>query len=1139
MSRLIKCPQSEQLLLLIGDNNAIAMSDDLLKHVSECGVCSAVLVELIERDPLAKRLVHVGWPPSRASLEDQSLSLQIADAVETQLNGLDNTIGISPRRLDSTLDLSWLEPSEGPDELGRLGKFRVIRLLGRGGMGAVFEAEDSRLQRRVALKVILPGLSVDRSIADRFLHEARSAAAVHNPHVVTIFEVGQSGSIPYLAMELLKGESLEDRLAKDGRIDPLEASAIAAQVAVGLAAAHRQGVLHRDIKPANIWIEFDEHSSEQIPKVKLLDFGLAKSMIEQNMMTQSGLLIGTLQYLSPEQARGEKLDARSDLFSLGCVLYRMLSGQLPFRGKDAMSQLYALANTKPARLDTLVPHLPENLVQLTHRLLAEDVASRPSNASDLAADLNSIDLEQGTVTASLPSTVKSSPVATFNGGNRWGFRNGSRWLLAGLFPVTILLGVILLTFKDKDGKETKIKIEVPDGTSLLSVDESKSPSADLNATELKDRPSVSDDMNRRDKATDLRDPNVVDIRFQADGIDSAERLKWMPQELVAVIGQHRDRHWSGVSQVRFHPSGDFFLTIPSTGDTACLRDSKLLTKFDGALDEKLARWAFSNMGEEFSTDGQLLASANQVFKVGHSDPHHPTITLDQTLPTNDNQFGYYDVAIHDNRWLIVGANEPGGLMVWDVTVKPAKLVKKIPSGILVQSMSLSKDGQKLVVCSEGIVYLWDVDWRDVSDPVFNMRQEKISAGHAALSADGLTLVTGGEGYPTTEIRDLSVSPALLQQTIEGGRIFSFSKDDKRLAIAAGIGIQLYEYIDNTWVRRIVMADGMSVVTSLAWSPTEDQLVAGDLHGGIHVWNTSVNPPKKQNPSIPVSSVLDMVIAPDGKTAILQAADGSITRWNLEGDTPIQDSSPAKLSSASLPQFSFDSKLLVLDNAVWNLGTKQPEKISENIANFAKMSPIDRRILTTSENHLLEYEWSITKRGNFQKSNEKVIWTKPGNPFPAPEATWAFDWDSNRFAIAQDESALSVWNMLAANKPILEVQHKFQSVKNLLQLSFAKGGNLLLGVTDSESVVWDLEENPPQEYRLSLEPNFQHAVFAQNDKYLLVADGGGVGIYDWSKNREYRRLPYPGLVRKIVMHPDGKHFATVNGNGTVYFLNIPL
>jgi len=282
-------------------------------------------------------------------------------------------------------DLPFLSPPQAPDELGRLGHYRVLRKLGRGGMGQVLLAEDTQLLRRVALKVMLPIFAGDANAKDRFLREARTAAAVHHDHVITIFQVGEENGVPIIAMEHLHGLPLDVYLRKVGDPGLPHALRIGREVAEGLAAAHARGLIHRDIKPANIWLE------APAGRVKLLDFGLARQANANVDLTGPGAPVGTPAYMSPEQARGERVDARADLFSLGCVLYRLCSGHPPFRGKTLTAVLTSLALDNPPPVREQNPAVPPALGALVGRLLAKDPVARPQTAREVVQALRDIE----------------------------------------------------------------------------------------------------------------------------------------------------------------------------------------------------------------------------------------------------------------------------------------------------------------------------------------------------------------------------------------------------------------------------------------------------------------------------------------------------------------------------------------------------------------------------------------------------------------------------------------------------------------------------------------------------------------------------------------------------------------------------
>ena len=305
----------------------------------------------------------------------------------------------------------FLASPERPDELGRLGTYRVLKVLGAGGMGVVYEAEDPALQRRVAVKAMLPVLAVSTSARMRFVREARAAAAVEHERIVPIFQVGEDRGIPFLVMPLLKGETLEDRLGRISRLPLSETVRIGREIAEALAAAHGRGLIHRDIKPANVWIDAARAN------VKLLDFGLARSAeVSDAPLTNQGSIFGTPAFMAPEQARGDTVDGRCDLFSLGCVLYRMSTGTLPFQGTSAVTILLAIVSKQPMAPVDMAPEIPHELSQLIMRLLAKDPAERPASAEAVIEALNAIPLRPepspDAPTLPLPATPTLQKITT-------------------------------------------------------------------------------------------------------------------------------------------------------------------------------------------------------------------------------------------------------------------------------------------------------------------------------------------------------------------------------------------------------------------------------------------------------------------------------------------------------------------------------------------------------------------------------------------------------------------------------------------------------------------------------------------------------------------------------------------------------
>ena len=332
------------------DNN-----DDLGQHVEACEQCQTRLETLTQ--------VGLTWEEAAELLRENPLD----DAIETG-----NRHALS--------EATFLEPSDYPDSLGRFGRYEIMQLLGRGGMGIVMRGFDPALNRHSAVKVLAPELASSAAARRRFSREAKSAAAVVHPHVVPIQTVDEHAGLPYLVMPVVEGRSLQQRVDQSGPLAVIEVVRIAAQIADGLSAAHAQGLVHRDIKPANILLE------NGVERVQITDFGLARAANDASM-TRSGVIAGTPQYMSPEQAHGDEIDARSDLFSLGSVIYFMLTGRSPFRAETTMGVLNRIANDQPRRLRSLHPEIPAWLQNIVARLLEKNPDKRFESAEHVASEL--------------------------------------------------------------------------------------------------------------------------------------------------------------------------------------------------------------------------------------------------------------------------------------------------------------------------------------------------------------------------------------------------------------------------------------------------------------------------------------------------------------------------------------------------------------------------------------------------------------------------------------------------------------------------------------------------------------------------------------------------------------------------------
>src|ERR1043165_1055515 len=321
MSNAGSCPDDQVLTQLLLGNLQSPQRDSWIAHVRQCAHCAARLQTIHRHDTFIEALratetITEGHEREvidrlAARLQDvpQATPVSLPDAhTRTQ-----SVIPVAPI-LGDPEESQFLLPAQGPDELGRLGHYRILKVLGAGGMGKVYEAEDMLLSRKVALKVMKSTIAANEVARQRFIQEAKTAAQIEHDNIVPIFQIGEDRGIPFLAMPLLSGRSLDDLLRKVSKLKVQQIVNLGLQIAEGLKAAHERGLIHRDIKPANIWIEPVKGG-----RIKILDFGLARSMAAVSHLTESGIILGTPAYMAPEQAQGRAVDHRCDLFSLGCV----------------------------------------------------------------------------------------------------------------------------------------------------------------------------------------------------------------------------------------------------------------------------------------------------------------------------------------------------------------------------------------------------------------------------------------------------------------------------------------------------------------------------------------------------------------------------------------------------------------------------------------------------------------------------------------------------------------------------------------------------------------------------------------------------------------------------------------------------
>lgn len=496
MQSATACPTAQQLNQLIRGELPDIESSQVTSHLDLCESCQVKLEQLASGEiPICALAANL----DQLNPSDQSMYWQAIEKVESELSESlkasrsDTPIDVAQRLLETSApdsatsaksgthlgtpfptdaaskskqgELSFLEPSDDPAYLGKLHHFQIARVLGRGGMGIVFEAFDTHLHRTVAVKVLNPQFQTNDTARQRFCREGRAAAAISHEHVVPMYHVAkaQQGEVAYLVMQLIEGNTLENLLKPGQPMNASDVARIGMQIAAGLSAAHKKEMVHRDIKPANIMIEAETN------RVKLTDFGLARAS-DDIKLTKTGMITGTPLYMSPEQTLGEDADERSDLFSLGAVLYEMATGVAPFQAPSALGVMQRIMNYTPEFPHQINSEVSRPLSELIMSLLAKKPVDRPESAADVATALAAIVNEYGPISPLQVPAVAASEVRKISGNYQ---RLQRRWAIAAwgaaVAGISIAVGIYLLSRPDRGDSFPSIVLEGNPGT-VWSVD---------------------------------------------------------------------------------------------------------------------------------------------------------------------------------------------------------------------------------------------------------------------------------------------------------------------------------------------------------------------------------------------------------------------------------------------------------------------------------------------------------------------------------------------------------------------------------------------------------------------------------------------------------------------------------------------
>jgi WD40 repeat protein/serine/threonine protein kinase len=1166
------CPSPHDLQRYALGQVAEAEAREVEAHLQRCDRCLASLSTLRGRDTLldaVRAQARRPAPPDDPTVTGVIGRLKALPAAATgPFSAEDATLPPRGEPAEEWAPGGLLAPPLGPDEIGRLGPYRVLEVLGAGGMGAVFRAIDPSLQRPVALKVMLPGVAASPSARARFLREARLAAAVKHDHIVTIYQVGEvpagGGTIPYLAMELLHGEPLDARLRREGKLPTGDALRIAAQVARGLAAAHARKLIHRDIKPANIWLEAPE-SSRPAPRdgqplaereaycgrAKILDFGLARgeerSSAGGSELTQPGAILGTPAYMAPEQVDGHGVDARADLFSLGCVLYAMVTGRPPFSGRDTVSTLMAVATDRPTPPDEVNPDVPPALSELILRLLDKDPNRRPAGAAEVADALERIARGEAPAVGPRPARPRRRVLLAA--------------AVAGLVLGLVALGVVVKVKLD-GGREVVVRTDDPDielvvkgGGSIVRIRDNKSGKTwdlDAGAYTL----GMADDagglrialpdgvafvLERRGKA-------VLSIQrlapaVPADGLKQKDipqaALAWpgggdpgqAPLELVGILGDGRFRTFGVTCFPAWSPDHQL-LAVPA-GDAVFVFDSKT-----GAFKHRLLEHSNRVVHVAFSTDGSLLASGgcDRTVRIWSTTTWESVHTL---APCSADHSG---LAFHPDGRALAASFWDGTVRLWDS--RSGKLLGEArghegPA----TGLAFRPAGKLLVSASrgaKGTVRTWDTSAGKLQPgKSISLVSDEDDYARAAFSPDGKVLAVG-----TSESVRLLDPESLAQQhslPANASGLLAFAAGGRELLTAGhrypgDTSSHHFERWDLAHRRKIA---SRRLATRGVWchpvaSPGGKTLaVTVDDQTVVRLFDAATGKPRVGDPGH-ANFVVGLAFSPDGKTLASGGNDYTVRLWDMATARSLLELTGHTARVAGVA-FSPDGKLLASSShdgtvRLWDLPGGRPAGTLTGFREGATklaFSPAGRLVAAGGFDRTVRV-WRVADRRQVLELNG----------FSEGVEAVAFSPDGKWLAAGSNDRTVRLYSV-ADGKLRRTVKH---SAGVLAVVFLADSDSFLVGDRDGVIRRWSIRTgtgsptmrgSPFEVFSVAVTPGGR-----------FIATGGGDGARLWDgktsppRRRTFHLFSSGFWTHDVAFTPEGRYLATANPDGTVYVFKVP-